>query len=629
MKQYIGAIALGSVILAVPGCSDTWDDHYEGGAGTSATENLWQKISENPNLSRFAQIAAKTPYYKDEKHPLKNTDGSVFTFKDMLNGTQLLTVWAPENSSMTDAQWDQWEAATATTPYVVQQQIMANCMSLWRNVATGNEVSRITMLNGKKMDFDKAAGTMNGIALSQCNIAAVNGTLHTVGTRIPFNYSIYEYLKDASHTDISRFHDYVIATDTTYFSENASLEGTPDANGNPTYIDSVYFTTNTMFMGNKRFPSNSNTDQYLSYQESFGANIEAEDSVFILVMPTDAAWQAAYNKLEGLYKYAPIYADKEKGNQGTTDVTREVANVDSLKKANIDMDIISPLCFNVNKQPRADKNLWNIDDFMAEKGASAEYVLNTFGDTLRSDANWNKSSLFEGTQIEMSNGVGIVTNNWPVPHKLYKPDLFVEIGWRSLYNSANATGTGTSIGFSNSAAAKWIGETGRVSEDDFYYIYPQGASGNPKFTFALKGTHGENTESDVMSGKYDIYLVMVPNYYRTSTDSIDLSAVGTVSQVVDGDTIPLKHKITATLYYTDGSEKGKDAKVTSPVIDYQGEKVDTLLLFQDFEFPYTYKNMLQCFPTLEITTKTTSSERKKGYSNDICIDRIILVSKED
>lgn len=631
MKKYIGAVALGTLVLAVPSCSDTWDEHYDGGAGTSATENLWQQISSNPNLSRFAAIAAKTPYYKDTTHPLKKNDGTDFTFKDMLNGTQLLTVWAPENDAFTEEQYQNWLTMAETRPYTVQQQILANSMSLWRNIATGDKVDTLTMLNGKKMEFDKSAPTMQKIQLNEKNIAATNGTLHTLKTPIPFEFNIYEYLKDETNTAVSRFHDYVIATDTTYFDEYSSIEGTPDIDGNPTYVDSVYRNTNTMFFGTKRFPNNNNTDQYLTYQESFGAYIECEDSSFIMVMPTDAAWQNAYSKLEKYYNYADIYVDKEKGNQGTTNIFRQVSNPDSLKEMNINMDIISPLCFNLNKQPNAAGYLgrWNMDDFIASKGASSEYLLNTFGDTLRSDNTWNKSSLFNGKQVNMSNGVGFVADEWAFPLKLYKPNLTVEVGYMSLYNSASAVGTASSVSFSNTAAAKWIDEKGRVSEDNFYYIYPQSATGNPKFEFALKGTHGENQESEVMSGKYDIYVVMVPNYYRTSSDSIDLSSVGTVSQVVNGDTIPLKHKIQATLSYCANQSNGKDKTAVSDLIDYQGEKVDTVLLFKDFEFPYSYKNLRHSYPTIMLTTKTTNSDRKNGYSNDFCIDRFILVSKED
>lgn len=647
INKYIGFLAIGAGLLTATSCSDTWDEHYAGGEGSSATQTLWEQISSNPNLSKFASIAEKVTYYKDEKNPQKG-----YTFKDMLSGTQLLTVWAPENDAISDEEYAKWLEMAETNQFSVQQQLLGNSISMWRNVATGSVDTTLTMLNGKKMNFNKGVPSMQGIDLREKNIAAVNGILHTVGSKLPFKYNFYEYVKDEANTEVSTFRKYIVQSDSTYFSRDNSIEGNPDANGNPTYVDSVKITTNTMFFGNKRFPSNSNTDQYLTYDESFGANLIGEDSAFVMVIPTDEAWSKAYSKLEKLYNYAPKYVDNEKANQGTTNVYREFINPDSLKEKSINMDILSPLCYNLHIQPNAagQKNRWQMKDFVNEKGASAEYFINTYGDTLRTDDTWDKTSIFNGEQKQMSNGMAFIANDWAFPRKLYKPNLNVEIGYRSLYNTSKATGSVASYSFSN--AREWSDTTGHVSFDNFYYIYPQSATGNPKFEFSLVGTDGENVESEVMSGKYDIYLVMVPNYYITSNDTaIVYTADATLTSgpndmtghvvkekvkndegkdvEVIVDTIPVKHKIVATLSYNNGAATGKDATITSAVIDYDGQKVDSLLLFENFEFPYSYKNMRQCYPTISITTKTTSSERKAGYSNYICVDRIVLVSKED
>ena len=91
LNKYIGTVILGTAILAVPGCSDTWDDHYEvGDSGNVATKTLWEQITSNPDLSRFAEIAKRTKFYRDEKHPQ-----STYTYADILNGGQVNTVWLP------------------------------------------------------------------------------------------------------------------------------------------------------------------------------------------------------------------------------------------------------------------------------------------------------------------------------------------------------------------------------------------------------------------------------------------------------------------------------------------------------------------------------------------------------
>ncbi len=612
IHYHIGVAMALAATMVLPCCTDTWDEHYEG-VDNTASQSLWQLISEDPDLSRFASIAERVHYYRDQTHPQAD-----YTFRSMLDGTQLQTVWAPLNEAMTETQWQQWETLVEENPYTVQQQLLTNSIALWRHVATGGGIDTLTMMNGKKQPFDKGNFTMAGLPMADRNIAASNGTLHTMNSPIPFNYNIYEFLKDeanASENQLTTFHSLIIDSDTTYFSEDNSIEGPSDADGNPTYVDSVYFTTNTMFTQKKQFPSNTNTDQYLTYDESFGANIESEDSTFIMLLPTDAAWEQAYKLLEPYYNYASIYVDNEKANSGTTGVYRDIEDTDSLKDKCINMDILSPLCYNLNLQPNAGGTIgrWQIDDFM-QSYSQAQYFLNTFGDTLRTDETWAKESLFEGTQVELSNGYGIISNSWNIPAKLYKPDIYIEVGNGSFHNFGNKSGTATSYSFSNSAAVAWVDTVGRVSYDNFYGFIPDSPTGNPSIDFKIIGTDGENAESEVMSGKYDVYVVMVPAFYVTSSDTIV------------GDTV--KNKIRATISYCNGASNGRDASVQTDQIEYLGEKVDTLLLFEDFEFPYSYKNLRQCYPTLTLTTRTTAAERRSGYSNTIYVDRFILKSKD-
>ena len=65
IKKYIGAVALGTVILAVPSCSDDHFDVNYGGDNNSpiATKTLWELINEDPNLSRFKCTEERTVGY--------------------------------------------------------------------------------------------------------------------------------------------------------------------------------------------------------------------------------------------------------------------------------------------------------------------------------------------------------------------------------------------------------------------------------------------------------------------------------------------------------------------------------------------------------------------------------------
>ena len=66
-------MAMATVLIAVPGCTDTWDDHYNNELGTEATQTLWDLIKENPDYSRFADIVRHAKYYKDNTHALTHT----------------------------------------------------------------------------------------------------------------------------------------------------------------------------------------------------------------------------------------------------------------------------------------------------------------------------------------------------------------------------------------------------------------------------------------------------------------------------------------------------------------------------------------------------------------------------
>ena len=97
INRYIGAIVVGTVLVAVPGCTDTWDDHYNNDPASGTTLTLWDLIKDNPDFSRFADIAQHAKYYKDNTHAV-----STYTYADILDGAQVNTVWVPDNSALTE-----------------------------------------------------------------------------------------------------------------------------------------------------------------------------------------------------------------------------------------------------------------------------------------------------------------------------------------------------------------------------------------------------------------------------------------------------------------------------------------------------------------------------------------------
>ena len=638
-NKYIGAMALGAVMLAVPSCTD---DHFDisddSPYNTAATESLWELISNNPKLTKFTKIAQTAKYWKDENHPVQN-----WTYADVLKSGQMATVWAPEDDYFSDAEYQNWLLMCQTNGYDVQQQFMGNHMALWRRNISDATIDTIKMVNGKNLIFDKAKGTIEDVTISDKNIAATNGTLHTIQGTTPFHYNFYEYLKFSPSLPL--LSQYVISKDTTYFFPDASIEGLPDKDGNPSYVDSVYRTSNILF-NNTYYTPASGQEKWEMYQECFNAAINQEDSAFIMVMPTDAAWQKAKQKMLSLYKYADKYEDKVKGDQGTT-AYRTIENVDSLRDMSIDMDLTTPLVFNVHKQPKTGDELWTLEQFIQDKGASAKYLLNTYGDTLRDVVDtlgnvvWDKTSIFNGNMVEMSNGYGYTANEWAFPKQLYQPDLEVEIGYGSFYYTSNTStyykvGDSRSISFSNSIYSDIANKYGHVSRNNFYYLSGQGPTSNAHVEIILKGnlpntspvvTRGQTAE--VMSGKYDIKIVFVPDWYRRISQEGVIDSVYYDQHYIDSISEVSKMCITYQIRYAANATNGKDAITKkSSVIEYDGSKVDTITIAQDFEFPYSYKNMRFSYPTLVLDGATSKTSAKKGFIYSLCIDRVILTSKE-
>lgn len=664
INRYIGAIALGTVMMAVPGCTDTWDDHYDSSesvAGTTRT--LWDMIKDNPNYSKFANIVQHAKYYKDNTHPV-----STYTYADILDGGQVNTVWVPDNTVLTDAEYAKWMEMLAESRtegegvnnagFNVQQQFIGNHIALWRHNISEPGVDTVKMINGKNLVFDKTNRTFADIPLGEYNIPTANGVMHILKGIAPFRYNFYEYLKFKEPQTI--FGKYVVSKDTTYFDSGSSIEGLPDENGNPTYVDSVYFTSNRLF-GRSWYLPREGAEKCQMEEKCFGhdAYLNNEDSIYVMVMPTDAAWSAAYQRLSEAYNYATTYDDKSKGDLNTTATIRGL-DPDSLKKMSLEMDLIAPLVFNIHKQPKRGEEMWTLEMFKTFKGDGGkpnspdEYLLNTFGDTLRNVGQWDKTSLFDGEPVEMSNGLAYEVNSWNFPKEYYTPDVEVEIENVGIFYNTESTKYKVGVGsrrysFSNEVYSDVTDIYGKVSNGNFYHLDAPGPTAAPKVEIKLRGNNPNAyvPNAQVMSGKYDIQLVVVPRWY---IDIVTASEIEDrffkkdtiVSEFDETDTtfVPTteidtnyvknlasinKFKFRTQISYNNDAAKDKTSSWVTSTSD--GLKVDTITIAEDFEFPYSYKNMRFTYPTLILEGYTGKNDAKNGFVYDLVLDKVILRRK--
>lgn len=641
---------MGTALMAVPSCTDTWSEHYLTEDAYTANESLWEVLEGREDLSNFREIIEKAKFYRDEHHPaftIEGEDTVYYTFKDVLNGNTPVTVWAPANEAMTQEEWDKFAAMAETDGYNLQQQFLGNHIALYRKTMTKSGQETFRLINSKFATLNYDDSKLQKSNVVEKNIGARNGLLHVLESQNEFLFNLYEYIKFSG--EVNTFSEYLVKRDTLYFEPSKSIEGLPDENGNPTYVDSVYVLNNMMFDMNSENPTSIDAnDAWMNNLNMFHAQLNTEDSAFVMIVPTDIAWETVTNKLKPYYKYVSTYPRMDKTKIGSTKAStssifgarksyengKGYETVDSLQDVNINMDIITPLVFNVNLQPN-NGTVWTLDKFMKGGYRECEYLLTTVGDTIRDvyeEINgiktlvWSKNSLFEDASVkeqkEMSNGYAIVSDKWNYPRSYWMRDIDVDASVFKTYDKSAATNT-TEFDINNTISKDWIDEYGRCSEQKYLQVSGRSASTNPEIVFALEGS--KQGYADAMSGKYDVQIVLVPRWYETSQDGER-----------DTTAVVYKNRLICTLYYWDESLIGgsdlkytKQNKIVSDKIEYNGEKVDTITVLTDVEFPVSYKNLLQAHPVLHITSdKISKDDEKANYNRTFNIDRIILKSKE-
>ena len=641
---------MGTALLAVPSCTDTWSEHYLTEDAYTANESLWEVLEGREDLSNFREIIEKAKFYRDEHHPaftIEGEDTVYYTFKDVLNGNTPVTVWAPANEAMTQEEWDKFAAMAETDGYNLQQQFLGNHIALYRKTMTKSGQETFRLINSKFATVNYDDSKLQKSNVVEKNIGARNGLLHVLESQNEFLFNLYEYIKFSG--EVNTFSEYLVKRDTLYFEPSKSIEGLPDENGNPTYVDSVYVLNNMMFDRNSENPTSIDAnDAWMNNLNMFHAQLNTEDSAFVMIVPTDIAWETVTNKLKPYYKYVSTYPRMDKTKIGSTKAStssifgarksyengKGYETVDSLQDVNINMDIITPLVFNVNLQPN-NGTVWTLEKFMKGGYRDCEYLLTTVGDTIRDvyeEINgiktlvWSKNSLFEDASVkeqkEMSNGYAIVSDKWNYPRSYWMRDIDVDASVFKTYDKSAATNT-TEFDINNTISKDWIDEYGRCSEQKYLQVSGRSASTNPEIVFALEGS--KQGYADAMSGKYDVQIVLVPRWYETSQDGER-----------DTTAVVYKNRLICTLYYWDENLIGgsdlkytKQNKIVSDKIEYNGEKVDTITVLTDVEFPVSYKNLLQAHPVLHITSdKISKDDEKANYNRTFNIDRIILKSKE-
>lgn len=581
-----------AVLLGFTACTD---DHFDIQPSTvSGSNTIWQNVEANADLDSVAMILRRCKVMKSQ------TDKSAKqTYAELLATSQQLTAWLPKNGTFNAKQYlDELDSAAVLrakdemagtrAEYDVANRFARNHIARFNYESNMGE-QRIALMNSKIVNYNAGEGTFNGVKLdaANANILSSNGMLHVLDGESQFAYNIFERLQVDSrfakiYGDIDKYNVYT-------FSASSSTHGSMNHNGSMEYVDSVWSRTNSLI-----------SDARLN-------DLTDEDSLYVSVIPTDAAYEAARQKLQGLFKYAKSYnyawdeSKRDWTNKGTNALK---FNTDSLTTYNVTDRILSASSFSVGYNSEGPVTTSNPQAFLNHV-LTADSLNTNVGLVIYNKDKGNVNPIFDGQTaddaIKASNGYIFAVDNYN-----YDPSYsFIQKININGRNTAQVTG-------STSEQAQYVTldnenqnaevNVDALGVDNFYYYFP--VSGNSQLNIDFKLNR-------VISTKYKISIVLLPN--RVNINNIRTEDDGTIIEENPVFDVQIRDD--------KGSVIGKAVKNVS--VDQN--KVEKKVLWEEFEFPYAYYGLpsgYESFPVLRISM--SYAQQRKGKCKALSIAKVIL-----
>ena len=570
-------------------CSDYSDYNSVPSAGDqpSASKTLWENISGDPQLSKFAALAKQCK------------------FSEALNSPRFYTVWAPVDDNFSDAEYNRLMASDSAT--IVKQFMQQHMTEYNYPVSSAIGKTMIVSLNAKHHPFTQ--DSFDGISYNAINIPATNGVMHKINGLSEFYHNLYENFDNLSGCDNIR--DYIQKYDEYYLDVNASVIG-PLRDGKQTYLDSVMKKRNNVIRSIMR------------------ADLEDEDSTYCMLIPNDKAWQDAYAAINPCYNYIPKmdYMDLEKKTLVASSLKATDAKADKAAEADNELqdsltcrNIVSNLVF--SNWYQGNQPLFGNGSF-----APVDTAYTTSGCHLTN----MQSVLAHTTAInEMSNGItrtidALTFSPWetynPMIDATY-PEATMKVTKLTTHNIPLDSLAGRDSLFSKvpeMIRQLILPKTSRffsyVAVDDANI---DGTTGKPEFNFALRG---------VRSTTYHIYVVTVP------------------AQVEEPMRVVKPYYLRFYLSWTDAANKQQltvlpnGAKSSIEMTTDNGQSSETMTYLGDpgrvnvfdlgeFTFPACYYG-LDAYPSLMMmhTKSYTSSANRQKYDQLMRVAGVYLIPKD-
>ena len=518
-------------------CSD-WNDHYEGTADAAEGATLWEQLKANPQLSDFCDVLEQTKVYRMHKK-------TPVSYADLLSSGQSFTVMAPVNGTFNKDSLLRL-VQTVAGDSAVEKSFVQNHITR-SLVSSTPETTKMLMLNMKRMTM--ANGTVDNIPVTVANTKSSNGVLHVMQHALPYNYNILEMLSDNPQLEniganIRSFNEDIF--DPTSSVSNGVIDGVP------VYVDSVVYERNRLL-------------------ENVGL-LDAEDSTYLVVVPTTDGWNKLYNETKQYFIY-----------------DNSIEKRDSLQQYYTMHALLEDAVFNMTDQKSINDSLISVPYIHTtqsfEKGKKVYHVFRK---------PFEEGGILYGAQkLQCSNGSVYTTPEWS-----FKPtDTF----FKEIRTEGESTWLITQEKDCSYNSRRQIADS--ISSGSYLQIIPRTGTANWELTFRISNT---------LSGDYDICAVILPQ-----------SVAGLSS------TKPCKFK--ATINYVDENNTPQSFNCGNTQFESDPARVDTIVVAEAFHFPTCNFDQNEVKVTLKLQCSILARETSR-YSREMYLDCIYLrprTSKSD
>lgn len=442
-------------------CNEEWNEHYKTDYSVVPSQTIVDGIealgSESEN---FIQALKTTNMFRgSEQLPA--------TYYDFLASDQFVTVWVPDESTITAEQWAEYTKPNKTkaeNKKVGQEFIMNHIARFSHPVGKGvNE--KVYMLSEKR--YASENGEFDGVSYKSgdntVNVICSNGIFHRLSGNIEYRKSIYEYL-----TTTPEYKEVIGNFFAKYTKEEVDLDRSVQSGindeGEMEYIDSVIILKSILM-------------------NKYGL-INEEDSNYLMVLPSPTAWKEMFDSLTKRFDYGNVEA------------------ADSISEFWTQSAIMTDLFFNMNIQMAPEDSV-NSTTF-TKRTSEPHPRYHSYYRPYDADGLFVQHKTGE---YRASNGKILFMDNWPYADSLIY-DVPIKLEGETGYSDATMNLVeATRVLYRDGTN----GNLGRVSGQYALKIAGQQGSYAWKIKFPIKNN---------LKGKYKVKLVVIPNSEAQLPNSI-------------------------------------------------------------------------------------------------------------